>query len=158
MTIHQLKQQKIINECDKHILRINSAYRNIAAILPLDKDKYINLSDDEVGHIDQYLFRFAKLQDAIGKRFFKAILLSIEEDLEDISFIDLLNRLEKLNILESAEQWLELRKIRNVLSHTYEDEPEEMSIAINDIFDKKQTIEKIYQKLVCYSNMMNHKQ
>jgi len=42
----------------------------------------------------------------------------------------------------AAEQWLELRKIRNVLSHTYEDEPEEMSIAINDIFYKKEAIEK----------------
>jgi len=155
MNIYQLKLQKIINECDKHILRMNSAYTKIAAKLPLDTNKYKNLND-EVEHIDQYLFRFAKLQDAIGKRFFKAILLSVEEDLDDISFIDLLNRLEKLNILESTEQWLELRKIRNALSHTYEDEPEEMSLAINDIFDKKQIIEKIYQKLVCYSNTIKH--
>ena len=118
MIIYQLKLQKIIIECDKHILRMNSAYKKIAATLPLDKDKYIKLSDDEVEHIDQYLFRFAKLQDAIGKRFFKAILLSVEEDLDDMSFIDLLNRLEKLNILESTQQWLELRKNRNDLSHT----------------------------------------
>jgi len=151
MTIHQLKQQKIINECDKHILRMNSAYRKIAATLPLDKNKYINLSEDEIEHIDQYLFRFAKLQDAIGKRFFKVIAMSLEEDLEDAPFIDLLNRLEKLNVLDSVEQWLALRKIRNVLSHTYDDEPEEMSMAINDIFDKKQTIEKIYQQLIGYS-------
>jgi hypothetical protein len=47
---------------------------------------------------------------------------------------------------------LELRKIRNVLSHTYEDEPEEMSIAINDIFDKKEAIEKIYKQLIAYNN------
>jgi len=153
--IYQLKLQKIINECDKHILRMNSAYKKIAATLPLDKDKYIKLSDDEVAHIDQYLFRFEKLQDAIGKRFFKAILLSVEEDLDDMSFIDLLNRLEKLNILESTQQWLELIKVRNVLSHTYEDEPEQMSIAINDIFDKKQMIEKIYQKLVSYNSTIS---
>jgi len=67
---------------------------------------------------------------------------------EAISFIDLLNRLEKLNILDSAEQWLELRKISNVLSHTYEDEPEEMSIAINDIFDKKEALEKHISNLL----------
>ena len=158
MIIYQLKLQKIINECDKHILRMNSAYKKIVATLPLDKDKYIKLSDDEVAHIDQYLFRFAKLQDAIGKRFFKAILLSVEEDLDDMSFIDLLNRLEKLNILESTQQWLELRKIRNVLSHTYEDEPEQMSIVINDVFDKKQMIEKIYQKLVSYNCTISSKQ
>ena len=147
MNSNQLKLQKIINDCDKHILRMNSAYKKIVASLPLDAESYTKLNEDEVEHIDQYLFRFAKLQDAIGKRFFKAIFVSLEEDIEDISFIDLLNRLEKLNILDSAEQWLELRKIRNVLSHTYEDEPEEMSIAINDIFDKKEAIEKIYKQL-----------
>ena len=150
MTIHQLKQQKIINECDIHILRINSAYQKTVAILPLTADKYTKLSDDEVGYIDQYLFRFAKLQDTIGKRLFKAILSSLEEDIEEIPFIDLLNRLEKLNILDSVEQWLELRKIRNTLSYIYEDESEEMSLAINALFDKKQTLEKIYQKLIAY--------
>ena len=155
MNRNQLKLQKIINECDKHILRMNSAYKKIVASLPLDAESYTKLNEDEVEHIDQYLFRFAKLQDAIGKRFFKVIFVSLEEDIEDISFIDLLNRLEKLNILDSAEQWLELRKIRNVLSHTYEDEPEEMSIAINDIFDKKEAIEKIYKQLIAYNNLKN---
>ena len=155
MNSNQLKLQKIINECDKHILRMNSAYKKIVASLPLDTESYTKLNEDEVEHIDQYLFRFAKLQDAIGKRFFKVIFVSLEEDIEDISFIDLLNRLEKLNILDSTEQWLELRKIRNVLSHTYEDESEEMSIAINDIFDKKEAIEKIYKQLIAYNNLKN---
>ena len=151
MNIKQLKLQKIINECDKHILRMNSAYRKALAIMPLNVDKYTALSEDEIEHIDQYLFRFSKLQDTIGKRLFKAIFSLLEEEIEDLSFIDMLNRLEKLKILDSAEQWLELRKIRNTLSHTYEDEPEEMSIAINAIFNKKQSIESIYNRLIAYS-------
>lgn len=154
MNIEQIKLQKIINECDKHIKRMNSAYKKVAPILPLNVEKYIALSEDEIEHIDQYLFRFAKLQDTIGKRLFKVIFLLLEEDIEHLAFIDLLNRLEKLNILESTEQWLTLRKIRNTLSHTYEDEPEEMSIAINSILDKRQSIEKIYNKLVDYTVVM----
>lgn len=152
MSISQLKLQKIINECDKHILRINSAYKKTSAILPLDANKYVALTEDEIEHIDQYLFRFAKLQDTIGKRLFQAIFLSLEEDVADVPFIDLLNRLEKLNILDSKEQWLELRKIRNTLSHTYEDEPEDMSVAINAMFNNKQSIEKIYKHLVAFHN------
>jgi hypothetical protein len=92
------------------------------------------------------------LQDTIGKSLFQAIFLSLEEDAADVPFIDLLNRLEKLNILDSKEQWLELRKIRNTLSHTYEDEPEEMRVSINAMFNKKQSIEKIYKHLVAYRN------
>jgi hypothetical protein len=156
MNIKQLKLQKIIEECDKHILRMNRAYQKIAPSLPLDRDKYTRLSDDEVGYIDQYLFRFEKLQDTIGRRLFKAVFLFLEEDIEDVPFIDLLNRLEKLNILESAEQWLELRKIRNALSHTYEDEPEELSIAINSILDRKSNIENIYKNIVDYCSSINY--
>jgi len=150
MSVDQIKLQQVINECDKHILRMNSAYKKAAAILPLNKEKYDALSEDDISHIDQYLFRFAKLQDTIGRRLFKLILILLEEDVEELSFIDLLNRLEKLNILESTEQWLELRKIRNTLSHTYEDEPEEMSIVINILFNKKQSIEAIYSRLINY--------
>ncbi len=155
MSISQLKLQKVINECDKHILRMNSAYKKSSAVLPLNANKYVALSEDEIAHIDQYLFRFAKLQDTIGKRLFQAIFLSLEEDVADVPFIDLLNRLEKLKVLDSKEQWLELRQIRNTLSHTYEDEPEEMSIAINAVFNKKQSIERIYKHLIAYSKGAN---
>ena len=58
MTIKQLKLQKIINECDKHILRMNSAHRKTLTIFPLNVDKYTALDEDEIEHIDQYLFRF----------------------------------------------------------------------------------------------------
>ncbi|MCK4840879.1 MAG: hypothetical protein KAT04_03230 [Methylococcales bacterium] len=151
MNVNQIKLQKIINECDKHILRMDSAYKKSAGILPLTKDKYVNLSEDDIEHIDQYLFRFAKLQDTMGQRLFKVIFLLLEEDSEELSFIDMLNRLEKLTLLESTAQWLELRKIRNTLSHTYEDETEEMSVAINTIFNKKHSIEKIYNRLIASS-------
>jgi len=76
--------------------------------------------------------------------------------IDDLPFIDLLNRLEKLNILESAAQWLELRKIRNTLSHTYEDEPEELSVAINSIFDRKSSIEGIYKNIVEYCSAIKN--
>ncbi len=132
---------------------MNSTYKKSSSVLPPDSGKYIALSEDEIEHIDQYLFRFSKLQDTIGKRLFKALFLSLEEDFDGLPFIDLLNRLEKLNILESKEQWLELRRIRNTLSHTYDNEPQEMSIAINAIFTKKQIIEKIYSQLIDYKNL-----
>ena len=39
MSINQIKWQKITNECDKHILRMNGAYKKSSPILPLDSDK-----------------------------------------------------------------------------------------------------------------------
>jgi hypothetical protein len=37
MNINQIKLQKIINECDKHILRMNRAYKKSSSLFPLEE-------------------------------------------------------------------------------------------------------------------------
>jgi len=147
MNLYQKKLEKIFHECDKHILRITSATKKMSSSMPLDEIKYLNLTDDEVEHIDQFLFRFSKLQDTIGEKLFKTILLFLDEDIENKPFIDILNRLEKLELIESANIWRELRKDRNDLSHTYDDEPEEMANSINKLYEKKDILILIYQNI-----------
>ena len=147
MNIYKQKLIKIFNECDKHIMRINSASTKMQSTMPLDKEKYLNLSDDEVEAIDQFLFRFSKLQDTIGERLFKTILLYLEEKVENKPFIDILNRLEKLELLEDANIWRELRNDGNNLAQNYDDDLEKTSEVINKLYDKKDTLISIYQKI-----------
>jgi len=146
------KLKKILDECDKHLLRMNGAHSRISALLPLNAEHYASLSDDEVTHIDQYLFRFSKLQDAMGEKLFKTLLLFLDEEVDGKAFMDLLNKLEKLSLLESAECWRELRNIRNSLSHQYDNDPVNMCIALNSVFEAKESIESIYLHLKRYFN------
>lgn len=139
--------EKIISECDKHLMRMKSAYNKMSLFMPLDEKKYAELNEDYIEHIDQFLFRFAKIQDAIGERLFVNTLRYLDEPVEGKPYIDLLNRLETLNILDSVDQWRELRRIRNEISHQYEDDPEEMASAINLIYNKKDELENIYKNL-----------
>lgn len=143
----QIKLKKLVLECDKHQLRIESAYHKIENKLPLNSKSYLQLSEEEIEHIDQFLFRFAKLQDAIGQRFFKAILSLLQEDVESLPFIDILNKLEKLNLIQSSDQWLRLREIRNVIAHEYDDSPELMSQSLNAVFAAKVELFGIYNHL-----------
>lgn len=149
------KVQRILRECEKHLLRINSAYLKMQSYFPLSTQKYSNLSDDEVEHIDQFLFRFSKLQDTIGEKLFKNLLIYLGEEIENKPFIDILNRLEKLEIIESASMWINLRNMRNELSHNYDDEAEEMSIAINKVYENKKVLETIYRNIVAYYESLN---
>ena len=55
--------ETIVNECRKHAIRMNSAYEKMEPKLPIKPEKVFNLSDDEVEHIDQFIFRFSKLQE-----------------------------------------------------------------------------------------------
>lgn len=141
------KLKKIFYECDKHIQRLNSASNNMSKYMPLNTQKYINLQDDEVSYIDQFLFRFAKLQDAMGQKLFRTILVYLKEDVEGKPFIDILNLMEKINLIDDANAWKQLRDDRNELSHNYEDEPEQMSKTINTLFHKKDILINIYQKI-----------
>ena len=152
-----LKIQKLIVECDKHLKRINGAYLKMSIFMPLDENKYQQLSDDEIEHIDQFLFRFAKLQDAIGEKLFMLLLEFLkEENTRTRPFIDILNRLEQLGFLDDKNVWLELRKIRNNIAHQYEEEPKQAAEALNAIFASKSILEKTYTTLkIRYVDMRN---
>ena len=141
------KLARLLSECDKHLLRMNSAKAKAEPFLPLTIERFESLSEDEVEHIDQFLFRFAKLQDAIGQRLFKLILSFLQEDIDALPFIDILNRLEKLQLIESAQQWQHLREVRNEIAHQYEDQPQQATAALNAIFSISSQLEDIYQRL-----------
>ncbi|MEA1918867.1 MAG: nucleotidyltransferase domain-containing protein [Campylobacterota bacterium] len=147
LNLDKIKLQKYFNECDKHLQRIEEAYGDIDSILPLSVEKYKELSKDEVQDIDQYLYRFSKLQDTLGQKIFKAIVNIYEPTTEAIPFLDMLNLLEKLSFLESHKEWLNLRDKRNKIAHQYDDEPYEMTEAINDILNQKDILKSIYLRI-----------
>ncbi|MCK5663352.1 MAG: nucleotidyltransferase domain-containing protein [Thiotrichaceae bacterium] len=147
LTLLDLRIQKVINECDKHLLRMNDAYQDMQAFMLLNPERYQQLSKDEVQDIDQYLYRFSKLQDAMGEKLFKLIISQYDDNSEKLPFIDILNKLEKLEIINSADDWKILRQIRNDLAHEYDDDPDKTSNLLNTIYAKNPLIEAIYLKL-----------
>ena len=143
----KLKLERYLNECEKHKIRIEKAYMKVGGIFPISASKYEKLNDDEIEAIDQYLFRFAKLQDTIGNKLFRLIVSQYVENIEQLTFLDILNHLEKFDILESADIWRKLRAVRNDISHQYDDEPQEMAEALNNIFAYKNELIKIYENI-----------
>ena len=147
---------RIMYECDRHLLRIDEAMEDLVEFMPLDKKKYIALNRDEVQALDQFLFRFSKLQDAVGQKLFKQILILHEDDnllVENMPFLDILNRLEKVGVLE-VDSWRRLRDSRNEFAHNYDDEPQEMAEAINKIYREKDKLVEIYFRLKDFYNKM----
>ncbi|MBM2837827.1 MAG: hypothetical protein HW415_452 [Deltaproteobacteria bacterium] len=139
-----LKLLEAFAECARHSRRMLSAYNKVLVIFPMDVNKYRILTDDEIEHIDQMVYRFSKLQDSIGERLFKSVLIFLEEDIKNKPFLDVLNRLEQLAILPSKDEWLRLRKLRNELSHEYSNEDEENVAALNMLFDEIKTINSVF--------------
>ena len=54
------------------------------------------------------------------------------ESFENKPFRDILDALEKKEILSSAQWWIDMREIRNHVAHEYPDNPELMCKNLND--------------------------
>ena len=62
--------------------------------------------------------------------------------------IDVLNRLEKLELLESSDSWIEYRKLRNTLTHEYPDNEDEIIEAIDLSIKAYEEMKKIYFRML----------
>jgi hypothetical protein len=149
MKMNITKLASSIDECNKHLKRMFSAYNELKKIIPLNEKVLENLNDNEVRVLDHFIFRFSKLQDAMGQRLFPSLLLSLEEDAQSLPFIDIINRIERLGLIRSKDEWLFLRKLRNEISHEYSNEIKENVETINALFEK---VYFIYETFVTIKN------
>lgn len=102
------------------------------AILTAEKIDVVWFSDYAKQRVvNSFLFNYLKIQDRIGSKLFRLVLQHLREDETDgMSMLDMLNRLEKLRIIEGVEAWDTLREIRNAITHDY---PEDSQTRIDTI-------------------------
>ncbi len=135
---------KKIYECRKHIEKLSDAKEYLKDMMPLTLESYQKIDKIQSSFIDQLNFRFSKLQDTVGESILKGVLIKSEENIERMTFLDILNRLEKLDILDKS-RWLELREVRNEvvdnINLIYEKSDDLISI-YNDVYKFVQKIEK----------------
>ena len=135
--------KETIDICLIHCQRMQFAKDQLTNSIPLNFEKYSQLSSTEISYLDQYLFRFTKLQDTMGSRLFPLLMESLAEPVENMAFIDILNRLEKLEILKSKNEWLEMRILRNNATHEYPQTINERIEGLNQLINKLGTVETI---------------
>ena len=61
--------------------------------------------------------RFARTSDILTQKVFKSLFILLQEDMK--TFIDMANFLEKLEIVDNADDLLNIREIRNQIAHEY---------------------------------------
>jgi len=143
--IYRQKVQINFEEAHKHLKRLDGAFDELLKKyqLPLVEKEYKHILNNiqDLAYSDQIIYRFAKLQDVMGAKLFKSILLYQGETVNK-PFLDILNQLEKMEILD-VEEWFEIRDLRNEISHDYEDSGSTAMHMLNMIFKLKKELEKI---------------
>jgi len=119
--------------------------------------KWIEALDENPQHsemLDAFVARFSRLQDAIGDKLLPTIL---KLNLEKVgSQLDNLFRAEKLGWIESADQWIELRGLRNSLIHEYMTNPENLLYALKKVIELGEMLIKTHNLLADnFKNKLN---
>ena len=143
--IYKQKVQDNLKESEKHLKRLNDAFEELSKELsfPIEAKKYQNILDNKqnLAYCDQIIYRFSKLQDCMGAKLFKSILLYQGENI-DKPFLDILNQLEKMDIID-VDDWFELRDLRNEIAHDYDDNHNQVINILNTIYSLQDELEKI---------------
>ncbi len=139
----RLRLDSSIQKCRLHLQRLHYAANQLADFFPITVDKYNSFSEATIGHFDQLVFRFTKLQDEIGNTTFRLLLEFFEEDIANKPFRDILNILERLQIIDLSDDWLIMREIRNDLAHEYPMMHDETIEKLNLLFTKLLPLEQI---------------
>ncbi|MBI9098168.1 MAG: hypothetical protein JEY91_06805 [Spirochaetaceae bacterium] len=136
-------------ECNQHRQKLLIASDRLKGIFPLNIKQYESLSIEDLSFIDQLVYRFSKLQDSMGEKIFPSLLELLGETVKNKSYIDKLNRLEELNLVDRIE-WMSLRKDRNEIAHEYSFNKSEVVESLNLIFGSINQILNVYDHIYKY--------
>ncbi len=148
-TKHILKKRFL--KLQKHYFALKE-YKTLIDKLTVNRDIYNphifnSLQIEHKALLDAYLRRFASVQDFLGAKIFSILLQIVGISTQKMS--EVLSHIEKENIIDSIENWIELREIRNELEHDY---PDDLQEALNDL---KYCIDNFYRLEKYYLNSLN---
>ena len=131
-----------LNVLDKQFFKIELIVSEIKSFLPLKTEDMEDIN--RIKTIDSFIYRFGKIQDIMGEKLFPAFLEQSQEYNKSMSLIDILHKLEKLNVL-NTDDWIKIRQIRNTMTHEYPDNTDEIITTITSALEYFETMKNIYK-------------
>lgn len=96
--------------------RLESARELVLSSAPLDLRLVESPTDSEAAATDLLVYRYTRLQDLLAESLFPALLEAGAEVKAESAFGDKLRALQRLGVIDSADDWLELRALRNEMA------------------------------------------
>ena len=101
-------------EC-QHLL--DTDRRLFANLFTIEEAQKVEADPILAERLDAFVSRFGRLQDTVGDKLLPALLSALAETLGPA--IDNLDKAEKFRFIESADGWMEMRRLRNQMVHEY---------------------------------------
>ena len=116
-------------------------------ILTPERFNFIPPRDKAV--FDAYIKRFASIQDFLGAKIFP-MLVEIS-GIGSVKMTEVLYLMEREEVIDSIDHWIQLREVRNELEHDY---PDELAEALEDLrfcIDQFEEVEGYYHRAKAFA-------
>ena len=95
--------------------------------------------------IEAFTSRFCRVQDTLGDKLIPVWLKLLGEPVAAV--VDNLDKSEKLGVIPSADEWLEVRQLRNQMVHEYIEDMEILSQALQTANQKVELFTDVSERL-----------
>lgn len=112
-------------EC-QHLLDTDG--RLFGNLFTIEEARKIEIDPILAERLDAFVSRFGRLQDTVGDKLLPALLSALAETPGPA--IDNLDKAEKFGFIESADVWMEMRRLRNQMVHEYIEDMAVLSSAL----------------------------
>ncbi len=140
-------EQKV-KVANTHSERIEEAFECLQSVRPITLSFMKTITFDQRNCLEMALHRFAKLQNLLGDKIFPLLMIFMNKDNKKQSYIDQLNILEKMELLPSRLEWIEMRKLQNKIAHNYPCDPMTTVQETNDALDAAQKLVNYWHTLL----------
>ena len=125
-----LRLQKLSQHIGREVDLLQSTATHLFARSRSEIATGIQAGDAISEQVEAFVSRFGRLQDNLADKLLPALLAYLQEPIRPMG--EMLTYAEKLGWIESVDDWLRTRKLRNQLIHDYDDDPE---LLVNTIFE-----------------------
>ena len=136
--------ESAIREGESHLRHLQRAAGVLARRFPMTPDELHALPEDTVPILDQFIYRFTKLQDSMATRLLPSLHAFLRADDTPRPFLDVLAYLEQLGALTSEESWQFFRELRNNLAHDYPESADQTTQTLNTLFARRDEIRTMF--------------
>ncbi len=95
--------------------------RLFKSVFSLERATQLEADPDLAERVEAFVSRFGRLQDTVGDKLLPLLLDALGE--KTGAAIDNLDRAERLSLIQSADEWMSMRILRNQMIREYVEDP-----------------------------------
>lgn len=95
----------------------------------IERATQMDMDPELAERVEAFVGRFGRLQDTVGDKLLPLLLGALGEI--PAAVIDNLDKAERLQLIDSADEWLTMRRLRNQMVHEYVEDPQILADALH---------------------------